>query len=121
MAENNEYKNIINDGGVKKRILMEGQGENPINGCRVFISYTETNGDSKISNRTQNINSVFNIGFNRVIKWWEIAIKTMKIGEKSEFILAPKYSSYLKSINDLNSIYEIKLIKFENIYNNINR
>ena len=115
MSEEEGYINITNDGGLKKKILNEGQGEKPIEGCRVCINYIE-----KLNNQihqNKKITSIFKIGSNRVIKGWEIGIKTMKIGEKSCFILSPEYTNYhLKSPNitsRVNIKYEIELLKIE--------
>ena len=117
MPEKEGYINITNDGGIKKKIINEGYGEKPDEGSRVFISYMEKNLNDKSIKNQNIIKTVFNIGNNRVIKGWIIGVKTMKVGEKSIFILSPDYSDIpLKSPNitsKVDKIYEIELIKFE--------
>ena len=61
----------------------------------------------------------FTIGENKVIKGWEIAVKSMKICEKSEFIMTSDYTYGDKEINEwipaksaLN--FEIELIAVSN-------
>ena len=39
MSEKNEFINITNDGGLKKKILIEGKGENQMKGSVVRIKY----------------------------------------------------------------------------------
>ena len=41
------------------------------------------------------------IGNGEVIKGWEIGVATMKLNEKSEFIISPQYAYGEKGFNDL--------------------
>ena len=110
----NEYVNITEDEGIRKKIIKEGQGTYPKEGNEVSINYIGKY-DSKIFDQSNTENETsFIIGENKVIKGWEIAVKTMKLGEKSEFIMKPEYTYGDKQINEdipPNSIliYEIEL------------
>ena len=117
MAEKKDYINITDDGGIKKRIIIEGNGEKPILGDKIFIKYIEKRIVNKIPIESKKVSTIFILG-HRVIKGWEIGIKTMKLNEKAEFVLSPKYTnlSFRKSIN-YDTIYEIELIKFEKTNN----
>ncbi len=86
-----EYKNITDDGKIKKKIIKEGEGEIINENKEVVVNYIgKVNG--KIFQQTKKEPFHFTIGNNEVIKGWEIGIKTMKKGEKSEFIIDPEYA-----------------------------
>ena len=86
-----EYKNITDDGKIKKKIIKEGEGETINENKEVVVNYIgKVNG--KIFQQTKKEPFHFTIGNNEVIKGWEIGIKTMKKGEKSEFIIEPEYA-----------------------------
>ena len=111
-----EYINITEDGGVKKKILKEGTGEQATEGSEVQVNYIGRNKDNKIFDQTKGDPFKFKIGDHQVIKGWEIGVKTMKIGEKSEFILSPEYAYGDRKVSDLipeNSTltFEIELLK----------
>ena len=113
-----EYINITEDGGVKKKILKEGTGAQAVEGAEVHVNYIGRNKDNKIFDQTKDKPFTFKIGSHQVIKGWEIGVKTMKIGEKSEFILAPEYAYGEKKVSDLipeNSTltFEIELLKVD--------
>ena len=77
MAEKKNYINITDDGGIKKRIIIEGNGEKPILGDKIFIKYIEKRIVNKIPIESKKVATIFILG-HRVIKGWEIGIKTMK-------------------------------------------
>ena len=98
----NEYINLTEDGGVKKKLLSLGSGYQPSNNNEIIISFTST-----IDNKTtKKENFRFSLGNNEVNSGLEIAVKSMKINEKSSFIISSKYSN-----NKKNSIYEIILLQ----------
>ena len=112
MFEENEYMNITNDGGVKKKIISEGYREKPILGNRVTIKYIEKNIKNELLQKKETI-AVLKIGSNRINEGLDIGIQTMKVGEKSLFILSPEYSNiklYNRSKNN-KIIYEVELLK----------
>lgn len=115
MSKEQKYINITDDKGLKKRIINEGKGDQPIDGSRVRINYIEKRFEKNKLKISKKIKSIFNIGTKRVIKGWEIGIKTMKLGEKSEFIMNPKYSNikFLKPKESPDIIYEIELLEIE--------
>ena len=111
-----EYINVTEDGGVKKKILKEGKGELPTQGNEVHVNYIGRNSDNKVFDQTKDKPFTFKIGDGKVIKGWDIGVKTMKVGEKSEFILSPDYAYGDKKVSDLipeNSTltFEIELLK----------
>ena len=112
-----DYVNITEDGGVKKKILKEGKGELPVEGSEVHVNYIGRNSENKVFDQTKDKPFTFKLGENKVIKGWEIGVKTMKVGEKAEFILAPNYAYGDKKVSDLipenaTLTFEIELLKF---------
>ena len=110
-----EYIKITEDGGVKKKIIKEGKGEKAVEGNEVKVNYIGKNG-SKIFDQTKDKPYTFKIGAHTVIKGWEIGVKTMKVGEKSEFIFSPEYAYGKQKVSELipeNSTlnFEIELIE----------
>ena len=116
----NNYIDITEDAGIKTKIIKKGNGENkPSEGKAVFIYFKSKYGDKIFDQSLENEPFQFIIGENKVIKGWEIALKTMAIGEKSEFIMTPEYTYGDKQVKDWippNSIlnYEIELIAIGN-------
>eukprot|EP00931_Biecheleriopsis_adriatica_P059114 TRINITY_DN3531_c0_g2_i1.p1 TRINITY_DN3531_c0_g2~~TRINITY_DN3531_c0_g2_i1.p1 ORF type:complete len:476 (+),score=85.55 TRINITY_DN3531_c0_g2_i1:38-1429(+) len=74
------------DGGVLKRILVEGEGdETPPAGSSVEVHYVGTlhsDGSKFDSSRDWPENFKFDVGGGKVIKGWDQGIRTMKRGEK---------------------------------------
>ena len=113
--EKSDFINITDDGGVKKRIIKEGTGEQAAEGNEVKVNYVGKNGD-KIFDQTKDKPFSFKIGAHSVIKGWEVGVKTMKVGEKAEFIFSPDYAYGKQKVSDLipeNSTlnFEIELIE----------
>ena len=98
MSENDEtpksfsnYIKLTEDEGVKKQIIREGSGIQASLNKEVIINYkAEYKGkvyDESLTNPYR-----FTTGKNEVIKGLEIAVLSMKVGEKSSFIINPKYA-----------------------------
>lgn len=79
--------------GVKKKLLLEGQGwDRPSNGDEVEVHYVGTllDGTQFDSSRDRGTPFKFKLGQGQVIKGWDEGIKTMKKGEKSLFTIPPE-------------------------------
>ena len=115
----NIFVDITEDGGIKKKIIEIGHGEPPSEGKTVFIYFKSKYQDKIFDQSKEDEPFSFTLGENKVIKGWEIALKSMKIGEKAEFIMNPEYTYGDKQVFEwipANSIlnYEIKLIGVHN-------
>ena len=108
MSEEEGYINITNDGGLKKKIIKKGHGEKPNEGSIDCFSFFE----KKLNQKNNNVLTIkeLNIGKKWEIKGLKICIKTMKVGEKSIFILSSEYSN-IRSRGY--KIYEIELKNFK--------
>jgi cyclophilin family peptidyl-prolyl cis-trans isomerase/FKBP-type peptidyl-prolyl cis-trans isomerase len=112
--EENIFVNITEDEGIQKKILKKGKGATPKEGNEVEIYYIGKYEDKIFEQTNENETFTFIIGENKVIKGWDIAVKTMQLGEKSEYIMKPEYTYGDKPVNENippNSIltYEIEL------------
>ncbi|XP_055682652.1 FK506-binding protein 59 isoform X2 [Lutzomyia longipalpis] len=86
---------ISGDGGVKKKILKEGEGEEfPSKGCRVSLHYTGTllDGTQFDSSVERNVPFEFELGRESVIKAFDMGVATMRKGEKCILTCAPEYA-----------------------------
>ena len=108
--EQKDFINITDDGGVKKRIIKEGTGAQAVEGNEVKVNYIGKNGD-KVFDQTKDKPFSFKIGSHSVIKGWEEGVKTMKVGEKAEFIFSPDYAYGKQKVSDL--IPENSTLNFE--------
>ena len=111
-----EYFNITDDGGIKKRIIKEGTGDLATEGKEVIITYIGKHLNKIFCRTTDDEPITFKLGENKVCKGWEIAIKTMKKDEKSEFIISPYYYKDNKEITDIiknndDLVFEIELLE----------
>ncbi|KAI9257010.1 hypothetical protein EDC94DRAFT_522714 [Helicostylum pulchrum] len=86
--------NLTKDGNVTKRILREGAGVSSEKGNSVCVHYesflqeTNTKFDST---RDRKAEFTFNLNSGKVVEAWEIAIPTMKVGEKAEIFCTSDY------------------------------
>lgn len=105
MAEalNNKGIALTEDGGVYKIILKEGSDTlqpekefiHPPKGCEVKVHYVgtlESNGEEFDSSVRRNEPFGFTLGNGSVIKGWDIAVATMKFGEKSKVTIRSDYA-----------------------------
>ncbi len=74
---------------VKKQILTEGTGLTPPQSANVQVHYTGKFINGQIFDSSVSRGTPFNfvLGAGRVIKGWEIAVASMKQGEKSLFLI----------------------------------
>ncbi|CAL8470896.1 g10438 [Coccomyxa elongata] len=86
ISEVGKEKDLTGDGGVIKKILVEGSGwETPSKGDEVTVHYVGTLEDGTVfdSSRERDTPFVFSLGQGKVIKGWDEGVKTFKKGEKA--------------------------------------
>ena len=85
---------LSGDGGVLKEILVEGNGECPPAGNEIRAHYVGTllDGTEFDSSRKRDKEFTFVLGQGNVIKAWDIAFASMKVGEKAMLTCAPGYA-----------------------------
>ncbi|XP_053411650.1 peptidyl-prolyl cis-trans isomerase FKBP4 [Nycticebus coucang] len=109
------------DEGVLKVIKREGTGtETPMIGDRVFVHYTGwlldgTKFDSSLDRKDK---FSFDLGKGEVIKAWDIAIATMKMGEVCHITCKPEYAygsagSPPKIPPNATLVFEVELFEFK--------
>ncbi|NP_001084593.1 FKBP prolyl isomerase 4 S homeolog [Xenopus laevis] len=109
------------DQGVLKLIKKEGTGENtPMIGDKVSVHYTGwlTDGTKFDSSRDRKDKFTFDLGKGEVIKAWDIAVATMKVGEICQIICKPEYAygtsgSPPKIPPNAVLIFEVELFDFQ--------
>lgn len=86
--------NVTGDAGVKKTLLTVGTGGKVPPGASVKVEYTGKLEDGTIfdSSRNRKGGFSFQLGKGMVIKGWEAAVATMRIGETAEFTITPTYA-----------------------------
>ncbi|KAI9356849.1 hypothetical protein BD770DRAFT_322629 [Pilaira anomala] len=86
--------NITKDGSVTKRILREGAGSSPEKNNSVCVHYESFLKDTNTkfdSTRDRKAEFTFNLNSGKVVEAWELAIPTMKVGEKAEIFCTSDY------------------------------
>ncbi|NHC35437.1 FKBP-type peptidyl-prolyl cis-trans isomerase [Scytonema millei] len=85
-------KAITTDSGLKYTVLQEGSGETPKKGQTVVVHYTGTleDGSKFDSSRDRGQPFSFKVGAGQVIKGWDEALSTMKVGERRQIVLPPE-------------------------------
>ncbi|XP_078272897.1 peptidyl-prolyl cis-trans isomerase FKBP4-like [Rhinoraja longicauda] len=109
------------DGGVLKLVKKEGTGdETPMTGDKVSVHYTGVllDGTKFDSSRDRDEYFTFDLGKGQVIKAWDIAVATMKIGEICQIICKPEYAygsagSPPKIQPDATLVFEIELFEIK--------
>ena len=84
------FTNITADGGIKKKMITQGTGDLIKENQEVGVKYCGNLKD-QIFDQTYKEPFRYTIGNHEVPICWEIAAMTMKLGEKAEFIIEPKY------------------------------
>lgn len=110
---------LIEDGGVIKEILVEGSGDNPKINQEVVVTYIGvwTNGEAMDKIVSVKAPYRFTVGVGQVMQGWDIAIPTMKRGEKAKVTIDPKYASGWPTCPpyfpyDAKAQYEIEMLDF---------
>ena len=103
-----EYIDISGDGGLLKKITLEGSGNCPSQGDEIRAHYTGTleDGTKFDSSVDRGQEFKFKIGKGSVIKGWDIGFATMKAGEKA--ILKCRYV-YLRTYRSPVAIFYITI------------
>ena len=108
---------VTSDNLVSKDIIVEGQGPQAKQGQLVNVHYTGTlvNGTKFDSSRDRNKPVEFTIG-RGVIEGWSLGVATMKVGEKSRFVIDSKYGYGQRGAAGVipggaTLIFEIELLK----------
>jgi len=88
------YVDISGDGGLRKKIQEEGEGESPQPNDEVEAHYTGTLDDGTVfdSSRSRGKPFKFTIGKGQVIKGWDQGFATMKKGEKAHLRCRSDYA-----------------------------
>ncbi|CAD8212773.1 unnamed protein product [Paramecium octaurelia] len=116
-----DFVNITSDGGVQKRILTAGQGDSPQTNSTCKIYYLGTLEDEKPFDSNQGQGKPYKHILKRGdrCQGFEIALQSMKPGEKSQFKISPKYGygeegCIFKNVpKNANLKYEIELLSFK--------
>jgi len=87
------FEDVNGDGGLLKKILVEGNGDTPPSGYEVIAHYTGTldDGSKFDSSRDRGQPFKFTIGRGQVIKGWDQGFAKMKKGEKAILRLREDY------------------------------
>lgn len=115
-----EVINLTQDGGVTKKILVQGQGtDKPPKGSEVNVHYVGTlvDGTKFDSSRDRDDPFSFKLGQGQVIKGWDIGVATMLLNEKCILTIKPEYGYGSRGQGSIpaNStlIFEVELLEFE--------
>jgi len=117
--EVNEEMDITPDGGVKKKLLVKGEGwTKPPKGSEVHVHYVGTllDGTKFDSSRDRGEPFVFKLGEGQVIKGWDLGVATMHKGEKCMLTCKPEYAYGSQSMGNIpaNSTlqFEVELLNW---------
>ncbi|KAL4151687.1 hypothetical protein PRNP1_008629 [Phytophthora ramorum] len=93
-ATKKEPVDLSGDGGVLKETYVEGSGELPPAGDEIRAHYTGTllDGSKFDSSRDRDSEFKFVLGKGNVIKAWDLAFASMKVGEKAVLTCMPEYA-----------------------------
>ena len=87
-----EFTPLTNDRGLYKKILKEGAGNFPVNGCIVTVFYKGVLEDGTMFDESTEEGFDFELGTNDALTGWEVGVKTMRKGEKAIFVLRSDYA-----------------------------
>lgn len=87
--------NLTSNGKIKKRILRNGYGDKPVDGAIVRVhynAYIEYNAEPFDSTYARKKYIEFHIGNGEVLTGLDIAVQSMLLNEKSQFLVAPEHA-----------------------------
>jgi len=85
----------VQDGGVKKKILKQAEGEPIDSNSKVTVNYVGTLPGSEgyvFDAAYKDKTFTFTLGSEEVLPGFDLAVKSMKVGEKAAFELRPEYA-----------------------------
>lgn len=87
-----DNKAITTDSGLQYTVLQAGSGDTPKKGQTVVVHYTGTleDGSKFDSSRDRGQPFSFKVGTGQVIKGWDEALSTMKVGERRQIVIPPE-------------------------------
>lgn len=85
---------VTGDGSVTKVVLTKGSGTAVPSNAKVTVEYTGKLEDGTVfdTSRKRDSSFSFQLGTGAVIKGWEAAVSTMRVGEVAEFTIKPAYA-----------------------------
>ncbi|CAG9837671.1 unnamed protein product [Diabrotica balteata] len=118
-----KMKNLTNDGTVKKKVIREGYGAKPQDSEMVRVQYNayiEYNAEPFDSTYARNRPHQFLINCGEVIIGLDIAVQSMQVNEKSQFLIQPKFAygalGCLQRVPpETEVLFEIELLEIVNI------
>lgn len=89
--------NVLDDGSITKRIIVEGTGSMAKPGLLATVSIQTFVGEALVHSTDAESPQGFEflVGAGKVIAGWDVAVATMNVGEKAEFFIqvsSPFYS-----------------------------
>ena len=117
-----EEVDISGDGGIIKKIIKEGEGDQapPQKGQEVTVNYEGRLEDGTVFDRSMDHGEPLKvrIGEGQVIEGWDRAIMAMLLGEKADIVIKPKYAygavgSPPKIPGNATLIFTVELIKID--------
>ena len=121
LAVNKDAKTISTPSGLKYTVLKPGKGAIAKSGQTVFVHYTGTltNGKKFDSSRDRGQPFSFKLGEGRVIRGWDQAISTMKVGDRRKLIIPPKLGYGAAGAGGVippnaTLIFDVELLKISN-------
>lgn len=112
---------LVPDNSVSKTIIVEGTGDQPDKGDKVTVHLVGTvpNGEEFNSSRKRNEPLNFTVG-ESMITGMEIALKSMKVGERSIFSIGFKYAHGYKGVppkikSEQDIIFDIELLSMKKV------
>lgn len=115
-SEDKDFVNLSGDGGLLKKIIKPGNGEQIPKDVIAIVHYTGklTNGDVFDSSKRRNQPFEFNIGKRDVILGWDHGVKTMTKGEVAILKCSPDYAYGSRAVGPIpeNStlLFEVELL-----------
>lgn len=87
---------LLGDGGVIKTILKQGEGPMIVPGSKVSVNYKGQTKEGLVFCGADNYQFQANDG--SMVSGWDVAVTTMRVGEKAKIVVAPRYGYGSKGV-----------------------
>ena len=91
LTDRSSFIDVAGDGGVLKNVIKAGDGPTPQEGDQCAVEYVGVCNGTEFDRNVGGYPFEFTLGDGKVVKGWEVAFASMKLGDKVQLVLTGEY------------------------------
>jgi len=110
---------LLGDGGVVKTIVKQGEGPMIVQGSKVTVNYKGQTKEGLVFCGSDSYQFQANDG--SMVSGWDVAVTTMRVGEKARIVVAPRYGYGNKGVPpviapDTTLVFEVEVLSLDKAF-----